>query len=91
MDRKLRVGVLLDRLLLSAWAYRMFERIQQSDHAEIALIVLNGTPEEPQPGTLERLQSKWRGLPAVVVGRCLDGLLISPAAAMRPMHSRATT
>lgn len=66
---------MLDRLQVSAWAYRMFERIQQSDYAGIELIIVNDTPASPEPGTLERLRSKWRSLPAVVAGRILDRLL----------------
>jgi hypothetical protein len=75
MERKLRVGLLLDRLQVSAWAYRMFERIQRSNYAEIVLVVVNALPEPAEPSLTERLRSKARQLPAVVAGRVLDGLL----------------
>ena len=49
MDRKLRVGVLLDSESIPAWAYRMLERIQASNYAEIILLIKN---EAPGPGPI---------------------------------------
>ena len=46
---KLKIGLLVDEMELSAWKYRMLEIIQQSDYAEIALIVQNSPPAEQQP------------------------------------------
>jgi hypothetical protein len=45
---KLRLGILLDSYQVPAWAYAMLERIQQSDYAEIALLVINDTPARPK-------------------------------------------
>lgn len=75
MDRKLRVGLLLDRLQVSAWAYRMFERIQRSAYAEIVVVVVNATPSPAEPSFGEKLRGKWRQLPSVLTGRVLDTLL----------------
>ena len=43
---KLKIGLLVDEMALSAWKYRMLEIIQQSDYAEITLIVQNSPPAE---------------------------------------------
>lgn len=48
MQKKLRIGLLLDGTKVPAWAYRMIDIIKQSDHAEISLIVQNTLPAEPQ-------------------------------------------
>jgi hypothetical protein len=49
---KLKIGLLLDGVELSAWAYRMIEMIKQSDYAEISLIVQNTLPAEKRRLTL---------------------------------------
>ena len=41
--KRLRVGLLIDSFHVPAWTYRMLERIQHSNYAEIVLIVLNET------------------------------------------------
>ena len=46
---KLKIGLLVDEMALSAWKYRMLEIIQQSDYAEITLIVQNSPPAEQRP------------------------------------------
>ena len=40
--KKLRLGLLLDSFEVPAWIYLMLKKIQNSDYAEINLIVLNG-------------------------------------------------
>ncbi len=45
-NSKLKIGLLVDEMELSAWKYRMLEIIQQSDYAEITLIVQNSPPAE---------------------------------------------
>ena len=40
----LRIGVLLDSLHMPAWAHAVLAQLVESDYAEIALVVLNGTP-----------------------------------------------
>ena len=41
MTAKLRVGLLLDSVFLPAWAFTAIERMTRSNHAELALVVLN--------------------------------------------------
>src|SRR5215213_6364226 len=41
MDNRLRVGLLLDSPLMSAWAFTAVERVIRSNHAEVALVILN--------------------------------------------------
>lgn len=42
MLKKLKIGVLLDSENIPAWAFSMLKKIQQSDYAEITLVVVNG-------------------------------------------------
>ncbi len=42
--RKLRVGLLLGGLSVPAWVARMLERIASDGHADIALLVVDGSP-----------------------------------------------
>ena len=48
MTNKLRVGLLLDSFDIPAWTYVMLEKIRNSDYAEIVLVVLNTSNEQPQ-------------------------------------------
>ena len=58
--KKLKIGLLVDEMELSAWKYRMLEIIQQSDYAEIALIVQNSPPrEQPQQSVAGKVASKF--------------------------------
>ncbi len=41
MTAKLRIGLLLDSVSLPAWAFTAIERMIRSNHAELALVVLN--------------------------------------------------
>ena len=41
---KIRVGLLVDSDEVPLWAYQIVERLANSDYAEIALIIENGTP-----------------------------------------------
>ena len=49
---KLKVGLLLDGMELAAWQRRMIEIIQQSNYAEVSLIVQNTLPVEKHPSTM---------------------------------------
>ena len=39
--RKLKLGLLLDSLIVPAWAFHALERIAHTDHAEFTIIILN--------------------------------------------------
>lgn len=45
VKNKLRIGLLLDSPCVPNWAYVMLKRLQDSDYAEIRLIVFTGIPE----------------------------------------------
>jgi hypothetical protein len=45
---KLRIALLIDGWDLPAWAYRMVEIIQQSDYAEVILVIRNTIPGDRQ-------------------------------------------
>ncbi len=50
MKEKLRVGLLLDDVIVPAWAYRMVEIIHQSHYASIVLLVVNDSqPQGDKP------------------------------------------
>jgi hypothetical protein len=51
---RLRIGLLLDGTEIAAWAYRMVEIIQQSDYAQIALIVRNDAAAQEPPERADR-------------------------------------
>lgn len=56
---KLKVGLLLDETVLAAWQRRMIEIIQQSDYAEISLVVRNTNPVVgPQPTFIRKVAAK---------------------------------
>lgn len=55
MDRKLRVGILLDSMTITAWVFCLLETILQSDYSEIVLVVLN-TPAQDKRSFWERLK-----------------------------------
>ena len=50
-DAKLRIGLLLSSVEVTAWVVRMVDRIQRSHYAEIVLLVIDSTP---QPGPAPR-------------------------------------
>jgi hypothetical protein len=56
---KVRVGLLLDSLVLPAWAYEMLVTLQQSAYAEIALIVLNDSGEPKRRSFFSRVLGAW--------------------------------
>jgi len=53
--KKLRLGLLLDSFEVPAWIYLMLKKIQNSDYAEINLIVLNGISNKKK-GLLSRIK-----------------------------------
>lgn len=53
VDRKLRVGVLLDDLSVPAWIARVLEELRESRIAEITAIIKNSAPR-PRPGPVQR-------------------------------------
>ena len=63
MTRKVRVGLLVDSLVVPRWAHRMVEIIQGSDYAEVVLVVRNGgTATQPPASTVQKLRDHWRSL-----------------------------
>lgn len=71
--QKLRVGLLLDDLEVSAWSARMFEEIMVSDCAEICLVVINGAkPEVVQKGLVEKVTSNIGRLGSVLTFKSMD-------------------
>lgn len=71
MTKKLRVGLLLDRYQAPAWTALMLRRIAESEHAEIALVILNASPPEELPFR-DKLRSRWRQIPSRLVSRILN-------------------
>jgi len=56
VNERLRIGVLVDRPQIPAWAFRMLQLLRDGGDAEIVLIVQN-TPEPPAQGGL--LKKVW--------------------------------
>jgi hypothetical protein len=57
MKPKLRVGFLLDSLLLPAWVFTGIQRIISSNYAELALVVVN----QPAINSSSSLTTFWQG------------------------------
>lgn len=55
--RKLRIGLLVDRLEQPAWVAQMLDLVARSDYAEICLVVRN---DAPFPAKDSRLRRLWR-------------------------------
>ncbi len=60
MADKLKVGILLNDYKLSNWVYTIIESIQQSDYAEISLIIKNESDPAHDGSKLEQLIRKRR-------------------------------
>ena len=43
MDKKLKIGLLIDSINVPYWAYLMIEKINQSNYAKINLVIINGS------------------------------------------------
>ncbi len=55
MDKKLRIGLLLDDFSIPHWAYRMMELINESSSSEIVLIVKNESERKEKKGLIKKL------------------------------------
>ncbi len=73
---KLRVGLLLDDIeRMSEWQHKMIENIQQSDYAEIKLVILNDSAIKiAQRSFVEKLRRNYKRLPSIAMERLLDTL-----------------
>lgn len=71
---RIRVGLLLDALVAPAWVVRMVELIVACPHAELVLVVLNGTApaDADDAGLPGRLRRNWRRLPEALVRKVAD-------------------
>ncbi len=56
----LRVGIMLDSYVSSAWVARIVEEIQQSGFGQIALVVLNTPSIAKRPSFGKRLRNHWK-------------------------------
>lgn len=57
MNKKLRIGLLLDDFDQPAWAYETLSAINAGDYASIELIVLNDTDKPVRAGILQRIRN----------------------------------
>ncbi len=78
MSRKLRVGLLLNSLTVTAWHKRMLERIQESPYAEISLLIVDGIPQaedlpqSPRNASLARRLRRMLTRPLIAFRNRLD-------------------
>jgi len=56
----LRIGVMLDSYISSAWVARVIEDIQASGFAQVELVVLNTPPVQETPSFKKRLRNHWK-------------------------------
>lgn len=57
MENKLRIGVLLESGDIPAWSYKMLEKIHNSNHSQVVLLVRNGNTTNDNSSFLEKI---WR-------------------------------
>ena len=68
MNDKLRIGILIDSCQIPNWAFKMLERIDGSNYAEIVLIVKNDTPT-PSKNLYRKLKDNYQILSFVALMR----------------------
>jgi hypothetical protein len=75
-NAKLRIGLLLDdNEKVSAWQHKMIENIQQSDYAEVKLVIVNDSVQKTvERSFAEKLRRNYKRLPSIAMGRLLDTL-----------------
>jgi hypothetical protein len=56
----LRIGIMLDSYVSSAWVAKTIEDIQASGFASIELVVLNTPPNQEKPSLKKRLRNHWK-------------------------------
>jgi hypothetical protein len=56
----LRIGIMLDSYVSSAWVAKIVEDIQASGFAHIELVVLNTPPTQQRPPLGKRLRNHWK-------------------------------
>ena len=56
----LRIGIMLDSYVSSAWVAKIIEDIQASSFARIELVVLNTPPPAVRPPLRKRLRNHWK-------------------------------
>jgi len=77
LQRKVRVGLLLDSFDAPAWVLTMLERVLATGDVEISLVVRNAAPAEPRPSFLRRLLRNWRHF-LYIAYRKLDERFLRP-------------
>ena len=74
---KIKVGLLMDSFAQPAWVYRMLSLIQQSEYAEISLVILNDAPPASHKGAVKKFTDNYDSL--LFVGyRALENTLFKP-------------
>jgi hypothetical protein len=56
----LRIGIMLDSYVSSAWVAKIVKDIQESGFAHIELVVLNTPPPQQRPPLRKRLRNHWK-------------------------------
>jgi hypothetical protein len=60
--KKIRVGIMLNGLSTTAWAYEMLQEISAGDYAEICLVILNGDKGKKKKYTFAKFRSRFNYL-----------------------------
>ena len=60
MKHKLRIGILLDNEMITAWSYKMLEEIKESNYAEIVVIIQNNAIVEREKQSILKKASDKR-------------------------------
>ncbi len=77
-DGRLRVGLLMDSLVLPAWAYEMLVMVQQSAYATVQLIVLNDSFAPNKRNLFSKVVRNWHSI-LYLAYRTLDDRMFARA------------
>ncbi len=69
---KLRIGLLLNDMMVCAWVHRMVEIINSSHYASVELVVLNGAQSGTKTSLLKKIKNSYKKIIPVVTNRLLD-------------------
>jgi len=73
VQKKLRVGLLMDSMTVPVWVWEMLDRIHGSDYAQIELVVMNGS-KDASTSIFKKIAEQWTQLPSILVRKGLWGI-----------------
>lgn len=88
MNRKLRIGILVDSEQIPNWAFGMLNRIVHGNYAEIVLVVKNATPRSDSGGIFQKVKNNLPRLLYVAFSKFDDRVNRAKPDAFEPQDMR---